>query len=458
VDDDAQPVTRRGPFATNPSVGTRGQQAQLRILDAALELFGEVGYHECAVQRITERSGCSRASFYQYFSSKEDLFRHLAGRVALELRASTEALGAVRADASGVAELRDWFDRYSAIYDASRAVFLTFQTAADNDEMVVTGSERVRDRTFGGIRSKIEGSTLDDERLDAVTHLLYESAARSNRTGELVEPVWPDLVGPRRAVLNRSLAEVFHRVLFGVDPDVNVTPMPDDRPRRVAPATRSKVDEPSPDGNGSLGPTAQRTRRLLLEASHTVFARRGFYAARVDDIVAEADVSHGIFYRYFDSKEEVFRILAERAGRRLAGALEGIDAAVPIDDDVDASLTAWLAAYATSYSEEASFVTTWVDKVSRRKRLASSPAFGLDDIHSSMTRFLEPRGFGDVEVDAVVLLVLLDALTTARPTPTVDTIAWTIEHGLLTAPSAARRGRPTRDPQPRTAIDDTLVR
>ena len=85
VDDDAQPVTRRGPFATNPSVGTRGHQAQLRILDAALELFGEVGYHECAVQRITERSGCSRASFYQYFSSKEDLFRHLAGRVAREL-------------------------------------------------------------------------------------------------------------------------------------------------------------------------------------------------------------------------------------------------------------------------------------------------------------------------------------------------------------------------------------
>ncbi len=442
MDDDAQPVTRRGPFATNPSVGARGQQAQLRILDAALELFGELGYHECAVQRITERSGCSRASFYQYFSSKEDLFRHLAGRVAGELRASSDALGPVRNDASGVAELQAWFDRYSAIYDASRAVFLTFQTAAASDEMVVSGSERVQGRTFDVIRSKIDGSALDAAHLDAITHLLYESASRANYTGELIEPVWPELVGERRARLNRALAEVFHRVLFGIDPEVNVTPPPADRPRRAVerPATAVSAAGMNETDDDSLGPTAQRTRRLLLEASHTVFARRGFYAARVDDIVEEADVSHGIFYRYFDSKDQVFQVLAERAGRRLAGALEGIDEAVPIDDELDASLTRWLESYARSYSEEASFVTTWVDKMSRRKRLASSPAFGLDDIHASITRFLEPLGIGDVEVEAVVLLVLLDVLTTSSPTPAIDTLAWTIEHGLLTTPDAPDPG------------------
>ena len=44
----------------------------------------------CGVKRITELSGYSRASFYQYFSSKEDLFHQLTGRVARELSASTE--------------------------------------------------------------------------------------------------------------------------------------------------------------------------------------------------------------------------------------------------------------------------------------------------------------------------------------------------------------------------------
>jgi len=42
-----------------------------------------------------------------------------------------------------------------------------------------------------------------------------------------------------------------------------------------------------------------------------VFARKGFHAARVGDIAAEAGVAHGLLYHYFDSKdallEGVFR-------------------------------------------------------------------------------------------------------------------------------------------------------
>src|SRR5919109_2440838 len=62
-------VQRRAPFSVNPEVGVRGQRAQQRILEAALQVFGEVGYHRCGVARITEVAGCSRAAFYQYFSS-----------------------------------------------------------------------------------------------------------------------------------------------------------------------------------------------------------------------------------------------------------------------------------------------------------------------------------------------------------------------------------------------------
>ena len=38
-------VLRRAPFSDNPNVGARGQRTQQRILDAALQVFGEVGYH-----------------------------------------------------------------------------------------------------------------------------------------------------------------------------------------------------------------------------------------------------------------------------------------------------------------------------------------------------------------------------------------------------------------------------
>ncbi len=90
---------RRAPFSDNPHVGARGQRTQQRILDAALRVFGEVGYHQCSIDSITKVAGCSRVSFYQYFSSKEDVFRHLAAQVARQLNASTDRLDPLTPDA-----------------------------------------------------------------------------------------------------------------------------------------------------------------------------------------------------------------------------------------------------------------------------------------------------------------------------------------------------------------------
>lgn len=52
-------------------------------------------------------------------------------------------------------------------------------------------------------------------------------------------------------------------------------------------------------------PNAEDKRRLLLEAAVRVFARKGFHAARVGDIAAEAGVAHGLLYHYFGSKDDL---------------------------------------------------------------------------------------------------------------------------------------------------------
>lgn len=49
--------------------------------------------------------------------------------------------------------------------------------------------------------------------------------------------------------------------------------------------------------------TEQRAR--ILEAARRVFARKGL-AATVDDVAAEARVSHGLAYRYFANKTNLF--------------------------------------------------------------------------------------------------------------------------------------------------------
>ena len=68
-----------------------------------------------------------------------------------------------------------------------------------------------------------------------------------------------------------------------------------------------------------------RTRARLLEAAREVFERLGFLDARVSDIVEAAGLSHGSFYHYFDSKEQVFREVAETLEAELTAPAGGED-------------------------------------------------------------------------------------------------------------------------------------
>jgi AcrR family transcriptional regulator len=51
----------------------------------------------------------------------------------------------------------------------------------------------------------------------------------------------------------------------------------------------------------------EERRRQILEAALTVFSQRGFHAANVSDVAAEAGVSQGTIYWYFDSKDELLK-------------------------------------------------------------------------------------------------------------------------------------------------------
>ncbi len=53
----------------------------------------------------------------------------------------------------------------------------------------------------------------------------------------------------------------------------------------------------------------RQTRQLLLDAARRVFGRDGYVNARMADIAAEAGMSMGGLYRYFEDKENVFAVL-----------------------------------------------------------------------------------------------------------------------------------------------------
>jgi TetR/AcrR family transcriptional regulator len=63
---------------------------------------------------------------------------------------------------------------------------------------------------------------------------------------------------------------------------------------------------------------AERTRRRILEAARREFGMKGFDGARVDAIARRARVNKGLIFYYFQSKEELFRVLSEQ---RIASTL-----------------------------------------------------------------------------------------------------------------------------------------
>jgi AcrR family transcriptional regulator len=69
-------------------------------------------------------------------------------------------------------------------------------------------------------------------------------------------------------------------------------------------------------------------RAGILAAARMVFARRGL-AATIDEVAAAAGVSHGLAYRYFASKAELFRALAEEALTRPPHGAEAPELAGP---------------------------------------------------------------------------------------------------------------------------------
>jgi AcrR family transcriptional regulator len=70
-------------------------------------------------------------------------------------------------------------------------------------------------------------------------------------------------------------------------------------------------------------PARQADRRgQLLEAARTVFAKKGFEAATVAEIVGHAGVAQGTFYLYFPGKEALAGAFAEDMGERLVELAE----------------------------------------------------------------------------------------------------------------------------------------
>lgn len=84
-------------------------------------------------------------------------------------------------------------------------------------------------------------------------------------------------------------------------------------------------------------------RKALLRAARDVFATKGYHDAKVDDIVAAADVAKGTFYLYFRDKRSVFSELVDLLFQRLGAAILRVDPAADIESQIKHNIRAIVA-------------------------------------------------------------------------------------------------------------------
>jgi AcrR family transcriptional regulator len=166
--------------------------------------------------------------------------------------------------------------------------------------------------------------------------------------------------------------------------------------------------------NGPRSRKGAETRARLVDAAKQIFEEHGFLDARISDIAERAHLSHGSFYHYFESKEQIFREVAEAVDERLSAPLESVifdaaSSATPAERIREA-----MRRHLESYRAEARIMGV-IEQVSRYDdhvravRTARQQQYA-DQIATSI-RHLQRAGLADPELDASIAVAALGAMT-----------------------------------------------
>jgi TetR/AcrR family transcriptional regulator, fatty acid metabolism regulator protein len=107
----------------------------------------------------------------------------------------------------------------------------------------------------------------------------------------------------------------------------------------------------SPDRPDRNDRTGGDKRERILAAAEIIFARHGFFAARVSEIAKEAGVADGTIYLYFKSKDDLLISLFENRMKQVNDELRAATAAAA-DRPPAEQLGAFIRAYLQLVSDE----------------------------------------------------------------------------------------------------------
>jgi AcrR family transcriptional regulator len=159
----------------------RRQQRRGQIVEAATQLFAELGYADCEMERVAARLKVAKGTLYLYFKSKEELFYACVDQAMVELQAAVNA-AAEKVD-DPLQKIPAAIRAYLEFFDANpQYVELFIQERANFRDRQRPSYFKHRDANRGPwrelYRGLIEAGRLRDDMpverlLDAIGNLMY---------------------------------------------------------------------------------------------------------------------------------------------------------------------------------------------------------------------------------------------------------------------------------------------
>jgi AcrR family transcriptional regulator len=176
-------------------------------------------------------------------------------------------------------------------------------------------------------------------------------------------------------------------------------------------SSAAPLDSEKPSGPRSR--KGAQTRARLLDAAKQIFEENGFLDARISDIAERAGLSHGSFYHYFDSKEQIFREVAEALEEELSSPLGSVifdpsSSATPRERIREGNRR-----YLESYRDESRIMGV-IEQVSRYDAhinavLLTHQKRTTEQVAASIEQ-LQRRGLADATLDPMIAAVALGGM------------------------------------------------
>ncbi|MDH3047273.1 TetR/AcrR family transcriptional regulator [Gordonia alkanivorans] len=411
------PITRRASYGpSSPEIGSRGANTRTKIVEVSLELFGEFGFFNTSVDAIAKRAGISRATLYQYFPGKDEIFLELLNVCGRALFRVARRIGPLGPTKVGFDNLNWWLGEWSWVFDKYSTMFVQWTSVAATDTEVLPEINRFTEGYNQHIADRLADCDLHGLEPRAAATAIVALVHRINLL-QYTDRVY----GRDVETLIDSLSVFLQLFLFPDTPtevinslDLRVPPVaaidiPD------APKTAGLSIE---DRTASLTKRAANTVRKLVDAGSAQFAQRGYHRTSVDDVVDHAGVARGTFYKYFADKQDFLIAICIEGFHGidvLAAQLSEIDISAPGNPE----LREWLSRVAQFMRQYAGSIDAWTEHRSDSTVVAELGARGQAVLDSAALADLN-RHRRDYPFDPVVGAVIFRALVSRLPQATEE--------------------------------------